>query len=157
MEFSKLAGVFDKLSSKTKRLDLASDLAKLFASAGKSEVKQLAYLCQGRLLPEHVGIELGIGDKLAEQAIAKVAGRRQVDVEASYRKTGDLGETARLLLSARQQTTLSEGGKLTVEKVYSNLYKLATSSGSGSQGQKVSLLAELLNSSSPSEGSRRCG
>ncbi|MDP2717168.1 MAG: ATP-dependent DNA ligase, partial [Candidatus Micrarchaeota archaeon] len=50
----------------------------------------------------------------------------------------------------KSQTRLG-GGTLTVEKVYQNLHKVATSAGTGSQEQKVRLLAELLSDAQPLE------
>ncbi|MBI2445248.1 ATP-dependent DNA ligase [Candidatus Micrarchaeota archaeon] len=40
---------------------------------------------------------------------------------------------------------------MSIEKVYDNLYKLATTEGVGSQDQKISLLAELFSQASPTE------
>ncbi|VVB67923.1 DNA ligase [Candidatus Norongarragalina meridionalis] len=151
MDFASVALVFDEIEGKTKRLDITADVAALFKKAEKSEVKQLAYLCEGILLPQHFGIELGIGDKLAEQAIAHVSGKTVKEVEASYRKTGDLGLTSEELLAVKRQRALS-AQTLTVKKVYENCYRIATSAGEGSQSLKVKLLAELLSNASPLEG-----
>jgi len=151
MDFASVAAVFDEIEGKTKRLDITADVAALFKKTEKSEVKQLAYLCEGILLPQHFGVELGIGDKLAEQAIAHVSGKTVKEVEASYRKTGDLGLAAEELLSVKRQRSLA-AQTLTVKKVYDNCYRIATSAGAGSQSLKVKLLAELLSNASPVEG-----
>lgn len=150
MDFGELTGVFEKLEGTTKRLELADDLAKLFSQASKEDLRVLAYLCQGILLPEHSGVELGMGDKLCEQAIALATGSPQNEVVALYRKTGDLGEAAEKLLEKKSQRTLARTG-LSVRKAYDNFYKIATASGAGSQQQKIRLLAELLNNASPGE------
>ncbi len=150
MEFSQLAGVFGKLESTSKRLELTDDLAKLFGEADKRDARVLAYLCQGVLLPDFHGVEIGLGDKLTGQAIALVAGKPLKEVEASYRKTGDLGDTAALMLEHKQQTSLG-GSTISVRKVYDNFYKIATSGGEGSQDTKIKLLGELLSNSSPLE------
>ncbi|MBI5176994.1 ATP-dependent DNA ligase [Candidatus Micrarchaeota archaeon] len=152
MEFSRLASVFSTLESTSSRLTLAGDLAGLFSEAGRSEARILAYLLQGLLSPEFTGVELGLGDKLAEQAIAAVAGCRVAEVEVHYRKTGDLGTAAEMLLGQKRQTTLSETSRgLGVRKVYGNLEKIASLSGGGSQEQKIKLLSELLSAGSPLE------
>ncbi|MFH0835683.1 MAG: ATP-dependent DNA ligase [Candidatus Micrarchaeota archaeon] len=150
MHFSALVDVFEKMESTSKRLEMTDDLAKLFKETPKSEIKKVVYLCQGQLLPEFTGIELGIGDKLAEQAIALASGKTIKEISESYKKTGDLGITAKDALEKKHQHTLASE-KLTVEKVYGNLYKLATSSGSGSQDQKIKLLADLLGNATPGE------
>src|SRR3989338_2959617 len=150
MEFAQLAAVFGKLELTSKRLELTDDLDKLFKEADRKDAKILAYLCQGVLLPDFYGVEIGLGDKLTAQAVALVAGRPLKQVEESYRKTGDLGDTAALLLEKKQQTSFG-GGSLSVRKVYDNFYKIATSGGGGSQDTKIKLLAELLTNSSPLE------
>lgn len=151
MEFSSLTRIFEILESTSKRLEITGELARLFAGARQDEVKRLTYLVQGILSPNHLGLDLGIGDKLAEQAVAGVSGKSMREVEASYRKTGDLGETARLLLEKKSQTSLAEKTPLSSERVYNNFYKIATCAGEGSQSLKVVLLSELLSNAEPSE------
>ena len=147
MEFSKLAGVFEKLEATSKRLELTDDLAELFKATPENEIKIVAYLCAGVLLPEHHGIDLGLGDKFAERAIALVSGKSVKEVETDYRKTGDLGDTAERFATGRKQTSLSRATELSVKKVYDNFYKIATLTGTGSQDLKIKLLAELLSAS----------
>jgi len=150
MDFAYLAEIFARLETTTKRLELTDELAKLFANAQPSEVRILAYLCRGVLVPEHEGIQLGMGDKLCEQAIALVSGQPQKEVSALYRKTGDLGDAANILLEQKKQLSLGSSG-LSVSKVYENFFKIATASGSGSQQHKIRLLAELLSNSRPQD------
>ncbi|MFH1056336.1 MAG: ATP-dependent DNA ligase [Candidatus Micrarchaeota archaeon] len=150
MDFSRLAELFEKLSSTTKRLELTDDLASLFSECSKKEIKHVVYLITGVLVPQHYGIELGMGDKLCIQSIALVSGKSAKEVEAHYRKTGDLGSTAQEFLKGKTQRILG-GGKLSTEKVYDNFYKIATSGGSGSQDLKIKLLADLLGSATPVE------
>ena len=75
MDFSQIAGIFDKMEKTSKRLELTDDLANLFRQADVSEVRRLAYLCQGIVSPQFTGIELGVGDKLAQHAISLVSGK----------------------------------------------------------------------------------
>ncbi|MFH1106619.1 MAG: ATP-dependent DNA ligase [Candidatus Micrarchaeota archaeon] len=150
MDFSRLAGVFAKMEETASRLELAAELAKLFCEAKPSEARHLTYLCQGIVEPEFTGIQLGVGDKLAEQAVSKVSGKGVKEVEAAYRKTGDLGETAEALLAKKSQGMLAVQ-TLSTEKVYANFHRIATLSGGGSQDSKVGMLAELLANSSPQE------
>lgn len=150
MDFAKLAQIFEKLSATTKRLEITGDLAKLFSECKKNEIKHVVYLITGVLVPQHYGIELGMGDKLCEKSIALVSGKSGKEVQAHYRKTGDLGETARELLEKKTQRSL-HAQLLSTQKVYDNFFKLATSSGSGSQDLKIKLLADLLGSASPVE------
>lgn len=142
--------VLDTMEQTSSRLELTSQLAKLFEETEKNEIKQLIYLCQGRISPSHTGIELGMGEKFAEQAISIASGAKIGEIEKLYRKTGDLGNTAQELLTKRTQHSLTQR-ELTVTKVYENFYKIATIHGQGSQESKIKLLAELLVNSRSTE------
>jgi DNA ligase-1 len=150
MDFSSLVEVFEKLEATTKRLELTDYLSKLFAEAKPLEIKHMIYLCQGILAPAHAGVEVGMAEKLTEQSIAISSGKTIAEIEKVYHKTGDLGNTAEALMGAKVQRTLAKE-KLTVGKVYDNFYKIATSSGAGSQDAKIKLLAELLSKAEPKE------
>jgi DNA ligase-1 len=150
MDFAELAAVFRKMEATTKRLEMTSELAELFRKASRRELRKLVYLCQGSLVPHHLGIELGIGEKLAVRAIGIVTGKAAADIEAHLRKSGDPGETAEELLQRKTQRLLHEE-RLTVEKVYDNFYRIATAGGGGSQELKIKLLSELLGNASPGE------
>ncbi|MDP3742473.1 MAG: ATP-dependent DNA ligase [Candidatus Micrarchaeota archaeon] len=150
MQFSKVCLVFDAMEETASRLALTDLLAKLFSETDKTEVKKLVYLCQGRISPQHTGIELGMGEKLAEQAISLASGAKAEEIEKLYKKSGDLGNTAQEVLAKRTQHSLTQH-ELTIAKVYDNFYKIATISGQGSQDTKIKLLAELLVNSAETE------
>ncbi len=150
MEFSRVCAVFDTMEQTSSRLQLTDLLAKLFQETEESEAKHLAYLCQGRISPSHTGIELGMGEKFAQQAISIASGTSVVEIEKLYKKSGDLGDTAQQVLAKRTQRSLTQK-QLTVSKVYDNFYKISTIRGQGSQETKIKLLAELLVNSKDTE------
>ncbi len=150
MEFSRLSELYEKLEATTKRLEMADELAAFFRDVDPQLVRRIVYLLQGILAPAHEGIDLGVADKLCIQALVKVSGQSRSNVDALYRKTGDLGQVAGMLCGQKSQTRLG-GGRLSVEKVYANLHKVATASGKGSQEQKIRLLSELFSDASPDE------
>ncbi|MBU1198043.1 ATP-dependent DNA ligase [Candidatus Micrarchaeota archaeon] len=150
MEFVKLADVFEKMEQTASRLQMTADLAELFKETQPKDIAHITYLCQGIIAPEFTGIELGMGDKLTEQAIAHVSGKSVKEIEKEYKKQGDLGITAERMLEKKAQQFLSNQS-LTTEKVRQNVYRIATTAGSGSQDLKVKLLAELLANAKPRE------
>lgn len=150
MRFLELVRVFEAMEGTASRLRLTGKLAALYYSSKPSDARHITYLCQGILLPEFAGVQLGIGDKLAEMAISKVSGKSIAQIEDIYRKEGDLGTAAEMLLEKKAQSTLLSE-ELTTKKVYSNFHKIATSSGQGSQDLKINLLSELLSNASPLE------
>ena len=150
MEFRILADTFRRLEETSARLEMMEILASLLSRADASNVDKIIYLLQGRVAAPYTGIELGIGEKLAIQAIARAYGVNADEVERLYKELGDLGLVAEKLSANKKQMTLFSQ-KLTVERVYDNFYRIATASGSGSQELKLRLLIDLLNDAGPLE------
>ncbi len=150
MRFRTLAEFFAKIEKASSRLAMTDLLAALFKEAASGEVAQVIYLCQGQLAPAYEQIEIGMGEKFVEEAIAKVSGYSKEEVHRIYKEKGDLGLVAESILAKKKQRSLF-ASELSVEKVFRNLMKIATAAGAGSQQLKIKLLAELLNSSSPLE------
>jgi DNA ligase-1 len=71
-------------------------------------------------------------------------------IQRELQKSGDIGETAEKQLKQRKQSTFFSK-KLTVERVYETLDKLAKTSGSGAVDTKMALLSSLLTDASPKE------
>ena len=150
MLFKKLAECFEKIEKASSRLEMTDLLAELFKETESSEISKIVYLFQGQLAPSYKDVEVGMGEKYIEEAIAKAAGYTKKEVHEQYKELGDLGLVAESILKKRKQKSLFST-QLSVEKVFANLLKIASAEGSGSQGLKIKLLAELLNSSSPIE------
>ena len=150
MKFSTLADAYEKLEATTGRLEMMGILAELFKQASAKEIDRIIYLSQGLAAPPYEGIEVGMGEKFVEEAIAIATGYSRSKVEEVYKKTGDLGKTAEQLLVSKKQMSLFEE-PLTVEKVFENFLKIAKTGGAGSQEIKIKSLAELLNSATPKE------
>lgn len=132
------------------RLEMMDKISSLFKETTSDEIDKIIYILQGKLAPEHKGINLGFGERLVEQAIAKAMGYDLSKVQEMYSKLGDLGDVAEELAKKKKQTSLFSE-ELTIEKVYSNFYKLAEKSGTGSQELKINMLTEMLNNSKPVE------
>jgi DNA ligase 1 len=153
MSYSKMVDVYETLDSTTKRLEKTSILAHFFASIGEKNPKLLpivTLLSLGRVFPTWSEEELGIGSKLLMKAIALVVGVKPEDVEDMQRDAGDIGQAAQNLFMKKKQATLFTRS-LTIEKVHSNLVKIASINGSRAQSKKLEILRELLSSSSPTE------
>ncbi len=150
MRFSEVAGVWAEVEAAPGRLEMALHLSRLLSSAKREEVRALVLLCQGILAPPYEGLELGLGERLAEQAIALVSGRSDKELDAYFKKSGDWGATAEWALDKKKQTSLG-AEELELTGVYASLVRLARLSGHGSQEGKIKTLAELLNSATPLE------
>ena len=152
MEFSILANSFNKMESTRKRLELTQFLVELFEKTPQEIISRIVYLLQGKLRPDFEGIELGVAEKLAIRAISKSSGIPIRRIEDEYRKGGDLGHAAAVILEQKTQTTFLVED-ITVERVYETLFKIARIEGSRSQDMKMKYISSLLNDANPLESS----
>ncbi len=150
MKYSIIADAYEKIGSTTKRLEMTDLLVDLLKNTSKEVIDKVAYLTQGKLYPDFVGIEIGVAERLAVKALARVSGRKESEVEEVLNRTGDIGEAAQVFTANRKQQSFFRRD-LSVEKVYETLDKMAQTSGSGAVDLKLSLLAGLLADATPKE------
>ena len=149
MRYSKLAELYEKLSSTTKRLEKIDILSK-FLEDIKAEESYLLYLIEGNIYPDYDERRIGISNQLAIKAIAKATGTTTSNVTSLWKKVGDIGKTAKELTKNKQQRTLASS-LITTQKVLENLRKLPELEGKGTVDKKISLITELLTSVTPIE------
>ncbi len=152
MEFSLLVDSFYKMESTRKRLELTDILVELFEKTPHDVISKIVYLLQGKLRPDFEGIELGVAEKLAIRAISKSSGIPVKKIEDEYRKGGDLGHAASIILEQKTQTTFLVED-ITVERVYETLFKISKLEGNRSQDMKMKYISSLLNDANPLEAS----
>ena len=150
MEFSIISEMFEMMEKTTKRIELTNILVELLKKTPKKIIPNVVYLLQGIIRPNFEGVELGIAEKLAIRAISKSAGLPIKKIEDDYRDGGDLGLTASNILKIKTQTTFT-AEKITVERVYETLFKIAKLEGKGSQDLKMKYISSLLNDATPLE------
>ncbi len=150
MKYAEIADAYEKIEATTKRLEMTDLLVNLLKNTPKDIIDKVVYLTQGKIYPDFVGIEIGIAEKLAIKALARVSGRKEGDIAEDLNKTGDIGETAQKLIVNKKQVTFFHQ-PLTVQRVYNTLDKMAKTSGFGAIDTKVSLLAGLLADATPKE------
>jgi DNA ligase-1 len=150
MEFSTLAEIFQRMEKTSKRIELTDILVELLKKTPKEILPNVVYLLQGIIRPNFEGVELGIAEKLAIHAISKSSGLSIKKIEDDYREGGDLGLTASNILKLKTQTTFTIE-KITVERVYDTLFKIAKLEGKGSQDLKIKYISSMLNDATPVE------
>lgn len=151
MLFAELASAFAEIEKRSGRLEMTGLLAELYGKARPEEAKKITYIMQGILAPPYYGIDLGMGERFAMQAIAGSTGYSMKEVEKDYKKLGDLGLVAEHFLGKRKQQALATR-EMEASDIYDTMLRIARASGTGSQDLKIKLLADLLNSASPLEG-----
>ena len=149
MNYKKLAEVYQKISSTTKRLEKTQIISEFMKEIPEKE-KDIIYLLLGEVYPESDERKIGISTQLAIKAISKATGTDSKKVMNEWKKIGDLGEVAEKLTKEKKQSTL-HSSILTTEKVLDNLRKLPELEGHGTVNKKMSLITELLTSASPIE------
>lgn len=149
MQFADLVADYERLEATSKRLEMRSILVDLFRKVPPAQLPSLVYLMQGELRPEFEGVELGVADSLAARAVAQATHTPEKTVSDSVRRTGDLGTTAEELLAKPSGRLGAE--PLKVDEVYSELTRIAASSGEGSQELKIRILVELIARATPPE------
>ncbi len=150
MKYSNLVAVYKELDSTPKRLEKTRIISELIRKTAQSDLHMVIQLIQGRIFPSWDRRTLGVASKTVLKAIGLATGIRKEKIEESWKKTGDLGLTARELTRRKKQTTLLSND-LEVNKVYNNLLKLAGLTGQGTIDRKTKLVAELLTSADPDE------
>ncbi len=150
MDYAIIADSYEKIEATTKRLEMTDLLVELLKKTPKEIIAKMVYLTQGKLYPDFMGVEMGVAEKLAIKALSRASGQSENVIQAELQKSGDIGDTSEKTLSNRKQSTFFSK-KLTVERVYETLDKLAKTSGSGAVDTKMALLGGLLTDASPKE------
>ena len=151
MEFSLLVNAFEQMETTTSRLRLTDHLVTLLKRTPTDVIEKVVYLIQGKLRPDYEGVELGLAEKMILRSLAQSSGLGRTALLEIYRKTGDLGDLAKEAMFHKDQSTLMPQ-EMTVERVYSVLYKIAKTAGPRSQEFKIKLVSSILSESSPREG-----
>ena len=150
MEYSELAGKYEKLESVSSKLTKTDIIAEFLKSVTSNELSKIVLLLQGRVFPSYSESELGIATQMMIRAVSKASGFSTGKIEEMFKKTGDLGLTAEQCIKSKRQSSLLKK-KLTVDHIFENLQKLSIISGEGSQDKKLDLISELIISAQPKE------
>lgn len=145
-----LVEVFDSLESTASRLEMTDYLAEFFSRVSCEDIDKIVYLIQGKLFPDFFPEKLGIADKLLLKALAFTSGIKDSEVQEIWLREGDPGIVALEVFGRKKQTALFSE-QLTLDRVHSNLVRIARAEGSGSQDLKMKLLADILHDAMPDE------
>jgi len=146
MLFSRLSHYFEIIEKEASRLAITEHLSDLFKELTPAEFRSTMYLLQGRVAPMFNSLEFGIAEKLISKAAISSMNLDTKYFTSELKKTGDLGQTVE---SFKKQYVSFEQEDLSIEQVFERLYDLAGRKGSGSQDQKLNILAHLIAQSDP--------
>ena len=94
MLISKLSDYLQKLDKTSSRIEITKILAELFTECSVDEIEKVTYLILGTIAPRYKNIVFNIADRMMVRAIAKAYEGEIEDVQALYKKIGDLGKVA---------------------------------------------------------------
>src|SRR3989442_2924954 len=153
MRFRALAETLEALEPVTGRLQLIAILADLLRQADPTEVGELVYLIQGRLLPDFIQEEFGMNERLIVRSISQAYGYAPEDVLERWKQLGDIGLTAQEYAERydRVQGGAGEREGIALNDVYARLMEITRTIGPGSQEGKIAHLASLLKELKPLE------
>ena len=146
MNFSKLSQYFDQIESNSSRLKITEVLAELFNQLTPNEIEKVVYLLQGSVAPSYKGYDFGMAERTIIKAAISALNMEKNFFEKEFKKIGDLGKTVEYF---KNQYTSFEEMDLSIEKVFSIFYQIATQSGVGSNDNKTSLLSQLIRQLDP--------
>ncbi len=155
MEFAVFCDRASEIEAEPADLEII-DLVAAILSAADTDLRVVARFVQGRIFPGWRSVTLDIGPTLCYKAIARSAGQNVTvqDVEARLADVGEVGEVATSFDLGSQQGLAAFGAgedPLSVGEVYTELERLAETTGAGSQSRKLDILFGLFNRSSPEE------
>ena len=136
-----LATVCEEIAATTKKLQKTALVADYLKSRAVEEAAISAIFLSGRAFPVWEETTLQVGGRSLWQTVAELSGRTAKELEAAYRKHGDLGAAAGEVLPVR------EGG-LSVVEVEGMFRQIAATRGASG---KNALVKDLLTRWSPLE------
>ncbi|HET8685031.1 MAG TPA: DNA ligase, partial [Methanosarcina sp.] len=120
-EFAETCQAIEKISS---TLDTTSRVADLLKKVDVEELPIATHFIMSEVFPVWSGEQLGIGSSLLYVSLSRASGMSVKSIESLIRATGDIGDTALLILKEKRknQVTFSsffeEQPELSITEVY---------------------------------------
>ncbi len=150
MEFSRLIHVYKSLEDTTKRLEM-TDIVSQFLKETPADILDIViYFLLGKVFPDWMNRELGVGTKLVLRVVSTVSGVPEPVIEDYIREEGDIGKACEKAVTEKKQVILYKE-RLSVEYVYDILDRTSQFSGARSQEKKLKYLSNLFSSATGEE------
>ncbi|MBU0530788.1 MAG: ATP-dependent DNA ligase [Candidatus Aenigmatarchaeota archaeon] len=148
MDYSILVDLYESLEKTSGRLKKVELIAEVLKKTKPELLPIVTRLVQGKVFSTQSENEIGIAAQLTVKIISLSTGFPPGKVVEKFKELGDYGLVVEEFVKKKRQATLFKK-KLTVEKVFENLEKLAHIEGKGSQEKKFHLVSELVHSADP--------
>lgn len=150
MLYAILTETYEKLEATTKKLEKRDIISDLLKKTESKDLEKTVLLLTGRVFPVWSEAETGVATQLMIKALTKSSGIKEKQIIKIFKEIGDLGLAAEKSIKEKTQTTFKTE-KLTLEKVFETIKRIASETGKGSQERKLNLIANLLASAKPKE------
>ncbi|MBU7014255.1 MAG: ATP-dependent DNA ligase [Theionarchaea archaeon] len=150
MKFSTLISVYESLEDTTKRLEMTDIVSQFLKESPEDVLDVVVYFLLGKVFPDWMDAELGVGTKLVIRVVSTVSGVPESMIEEYVREEGDMGKACERAINEKKQVILFSE-ELSVEYVYEILTKLSEFSGARSQEKKLKYLSNLFSSATGKE------
>jgi DNA ligase 1 len=140
MSMKRFAAACESIASTTKKLQKIAVVAEYLKSCSAEEAAVSAIFLSGRPFPAWEESTLQVGGRSLWQIVAELAGKNETELEAAYRRHGDLGAVAGDVLPERSGIS---SPVLEVEKAFRSI---AATRGTAA---KAALVRELLARATP--------
>lgn len=164
MNFAVFSQYLQRLEDENSRLLMTEILADFLKDLDEAEIEFALYLMQGSLVPSYKSLEFQMSSKMLIKSLARFQANfskqenrgdslfsdsgfvtdfssLEKDLTKKFKELGDIGQLFEEVLASAGRDNLPE---LEIVDVYQKLREIALLSGTGSQDQKISHLAELL-------------
>ncbi len=139
----RFAQTSESIAATSKKLEKTRIVAEYLVSLDLDDAARAALFFTGRAFPRFAEEVTQVGGSLIWQALAAVSGASAAEMEAAYRRYGDLGGAAGELLAGQ-----TESRSLSLAEAQNALRELAARRG---PGQKLDLLSHILRRVTPLE------
>jgi DNA ligase-1 len=150
MLYKELVGIYEKLDSTSKRLEKIFYISELIKKTEAKELGKIMLMSQGKIFPELDDRKIGVASKIVIKAITKATGISEDKIEDEWKKAGDLGDVAEILIKRKKQSSLFPK-ELTLTEVFNNLQSLPAMEGKGSVDSKLNLISDMFIHATPIE------
>ena len=133
MKFENFVEHLEKMEKSDGKIKLADLAGNLFKQSDADEIGSIIHMMNGELLPNFMGVEIGISAKSLLKVFSNIDTANQL-----YKQYGDLG------LAIQQDIPETEGNHCSVSDVHESLLTLSDISGKGSQDKKTNVIRNLL-------------
>ena len=149
-QFGEFASVCDRIRATSSKNEKVNILAGYLKTLDDDSLKIACMFLSGYTFPRGSGLDLNVGYSLIWDVIAEVSSLRSNELRKVYIKHGDLGELAEQALAKRKIEPLIKS-ELTLDHIYEQFKKIASTTGQGSTEEKKKIIMGLMVNCSPVE------